>query len=122
MPQTFSIAGPTIQDPTLAFQGDCRQDSFDFRGTSGDNLPIICGENAGQHMYADVGFDGFDSFRIIQSFSGAFNRIWRIKVSQFTCGSIEAPPPGCMNYLTGITGQVRSFNFVRTDGPANVSE
>ena len=118
----FSIAPPATDPITAALPGDlgdCVQDRFEFRGAAGSNPPIICGENAGQHMYLDTGFDSFETIMINAIFSGDFNRRWRIKVNQYTCGSTEGPPPECLNYLTGITGQVRSFNFVRED--TNVS-
>ena len=51
------------------------------------------------------------------SFGGqSFDRRWRIKVLFHECGSPRAGPPGCLQYLSGLTGQIRTFNFVRTDG------
>lgn len=99
----------------LSDLGECIQDRFDFRGLPGTNPPTICGENKGQHMFIDAGFDNFEAIRILATFTDDFDRRYRIKVNQYTCGSLAAPEPGCLNYLTGISGQVRSFNFVRED-------
>ena len=40
-------------------------------------------------------------------------RKWEIKVSQFLCGATYAPQSGsgCLQYYTGLTGQITSFNF-----------
>ena len=34
------------------------------------------------------------------------------KVTQVLCSAINKPPQGCLQYHTGVTGQVRSFNFL----------
>ena len=36
------------------------------------------------------------------------------QVVQIPCGSRSLPPGGCLQHHTGITGQVRSFNFLAT--------
>lgn len=73
-------------------------------------------------MYLDAGFEDFEAQRIKATFSGTFERRWNIKVTQFACGSLSAPPPGCLNYVTGVSGRVRSFNFVVDGGVPSVSK
>ena len=51
----------------------------------------------------------------------AFNRRWRVKVQFHECGQVATPPPDCFQYVTGVSGQIRSFNFVRTDGEVRLS-
>ena len=46
------------------------------------------------------------------SAGSTLTRSWRIKVTQYDCGLNElAGPPGCLQYHTGNTGTVQSFNF-----------
>ena len=36
----------------------------------------------------------------------AYNRKWKIRITQHSCESPEAAPEGCLQYLTGISGRV----------------
>ena len=46
------------------------------------------------------------------SMSGGTARSWNIKVTQYNCGLDEiAGPDGCLQYFTGATGTISSFNF-----------
>lgn len=36
---------------------------------------------------------------------------WNILISQIRCHEVWAPPPGCLQYFTGVTGQISSYNF-----------
>ena len=36
---------------------------------------------------------------------------WNILISQISCRAAWAPPPGCLQYFTGVTGQISSYNF-----------
>ncbi|QQP34788.1 Putative LOC100745028, partial [Caligus rogercresseyi] len=49
--------------------------------------------------------------------STGVTREWSIKVTQYTCGDLDAGPPGCLQYLNSESGDVASFNF-RTDSAA----
>merc|ERR1719189_2562401 len=55
-----------------------------------------------------------DSANIALSFQGtegSQSRKWDVKVSQIPCGSY-APPDGCLQYYTGVSGQIMTFNFL----------
>ena len=39
---------------------------------------------------------------------------WRIRVDQFECDSPVLAPEGCLQYYTGIVGNVSSFNWKTT--------
>ena len=45
-----------------------------------------------------------------------FSTSFYLQVAQILCDSIVKPPIGCMQYHTGLTGQVRSFNFQTSSG------
>ena len=38
-------------------------------------------------------------------------RQWNIKVTQFECGNEMGGPCGCLQYFTGQSGSIASFNF-----------
>ena len=46
--------------------------------------------------------------------SGATNREWDIKVTQYDCAESFGGPDGCLQYFTGTSGRVSSFNFPTT--------
>jgi len=74
--------------------------------------PPICGENAGQHMYLDAAAYSDSSATLALTLSGTTtSRNWKIKVSMIECSSLTKPPTGCLQYFTGSTGSVSSFNY-----------
>ena len=38
-------------------------------------------------------------------------REWRIKITQYACDNPALAPGGCLQYFTGISGNVSSFNW-----------
>lgn len=79
-----------------------------------NSIPVICGINTGYHIYVDVG----DMAENVATLNFAFSnqasqgtRQWDMKVTQIPCGSNAAPPNGCLQYLTGYTGKIKTFNF-----------
>lgn len=92
--------------------GACTTDYF--QGTpakTGQTTPLICGENAGQHLYIDAGAYDTASAMFALTMTGSTARSWKIKVSQIECSSLTKPPEGCMQFHTGSTGTVRSLNY-----------
>jgi len=97
-------AAATVDDSI----GDCTSDSFTAPGA-----PIICGSNAGQHMYLDS--DGATCLTNVFSFDGdSTTRALDIMVTQYDCKGQLGGPPGCLQYFTGTTGTVSSFNYLST--------
>ena len=44
--------------------------------------------------------------------NGGTARSWNIKVTQYNCGQEDiAGPDGCLQYFTGASGTISSFNF-----------
>ncbi|XP_018024185.1 uncharacterized protein LOC108679948, partial [Hyalella azteca] len=100
----FTLAGPDNE-------GVCTQDSFTVTGAS-STIPTICGENSGQHLYLDV-TPGFVNV-LLDVKTSTPNTRWQISVTQIDCtssSSIQAPS-GCLQYYTGSTGTIKSFNYV----------
>merc|ERR1712004_172028 len=112
--ETFTTLGPTESDEATG--GVCI-DMLTITVTSGQSIPVVCGTLTGQHMYLEVGNDASNTARMAMDFTGdSTQRKWEIKVSQFLCGATYAPQSGsgCLQYHTGLTGQITSFNFQNT--------
>ncbi|CAG9863008.1 unnamed protein product [Phyllotreta striolata] len=88
--------------------GICNTDALIVTGGA-STVPILCGENSGQHMYVD--FNGNTNIVISIGTSGASGRSWNIKVTQINCNCPYRAPSGCLQYYNSITGVVRSFNY-----------
>ena len=56
------------------------------------------------------------------TFSGASTtRTWEIKATQIPCGASYGPPDGCLQYHTGLTGRITTFNFLETTTPQHLA-
>jgi len=115
--ETFNIAAPVVISDTVTqgliggALGDCSIDTFSVTGSQYSS-PQICGINTGQHIFADVTSECVKpAFRF-----GVSNtqREYRIKITQYLCGDEMGGPIGCLQYFTGVTGRVASFNFPLT--------
>merc|ERR1712020_356488 len=84
-------------------------------------LPVVCGQNDGQHMYVEVGPADASTATLAFVFMNAAaaggammmnpNRNFEIRVTQLECNSPVRPPPGCLQYPLGMTGMFQTFNF-----------
>lgn len=88
-------------------------DIFDRRQGNGFFTPVLCGKNEGYHMYLSAGGPTDNlPVTITHVFTGTDQkRLFRYKISQIPCGTPTTPSQGCLQYYTGITGQIESFNF-----------
>jgi len=112
----FSIVGPTTALPandgaaaessgTGRSLGHCNTDTFSVA-----NSPIICGENAGQHMIVDT--DGTTCVTALFSYGlDSVARAYTIHVIQYGETNEMGGPAGCLQFFTGLTGTVRTFNY-----------
>ncbi|XP_018019031.1 uncharacterized protein LOC108675521 [Hyalella azteca] len=97
----FSIGQPNAE-------GVCVTDFLQVTGGA-TNIPLICGENAGQHLYLDVSPDfGSITINVDTSTVGAK---WNISVTQISCNSPYRAPSGCLQYFTSTFGTIKSFNY-----------
>ena len=121
--------------PTM---GDCNGDQFIVRAN--EPLPVLCGNNSGQHIYVDVRgrsetnlnlltmpifpkpvgvHNETNSERTIIEWLHEIDpdRGWKILVTQIPCDCADSSlpdtlaPSGCLQYHSGITGDISSFNF-----------
>ena len=87
-----------------------------FQTNTGFGVPTICGQNAGHHIYVDMGAESGDSVKLAFMFEGQSSlRSWEIKASQIPCASPAAPPQGCLQWYNGLKGELTTFNFAATD-------
>lgn len=112
----FTIAAPDAATSV----GQCTTDYFQgtnaktgTNSASGKTTPKICGVNTGSHMYIDAGTQTSEEASLTADLTGTTtNRSWKIKVTQILCSATNKPSTGCLQYHTGTTGQVRSYNFL----------
>merc|ERR1712072_169268 len=120
---TFAIAGPSTLTLTTAIatvnhasdKGSCVTDTFTVSSSAGA-IPVICGANAGQHMFVDSDGDACNTASF--TFGGtSVTRQYDIKVLQFDCRNEMGGPAGCLQYFSNDIGTFSSFNFVTPTTP-----
>jgi len=113
---TGTITAVGTGSPTVAIAGGaghCIKDGFSITAPSYQSSPIICGTNTGAHMVLDSDGVSCQTVNIYTDTSTA-SRSWDIYITQHLHGSqteSAAGPPGCLQYFTGKTGVLQSFNF-----------
>jgi len=115
----FNIAGPVLGtvvaaagDPattTGGAIGTCNRDTFSVSSPGNLATPIICGLNTGQHLFVDAVTAGNTATFTFNT--DVVARSYDIRVIQFECGDTQGGPSDCLQYFTGPTGTVASFNF-----------
>ncbi|KAI9558871.1 hypothetical protein GHT06_015660 [Daphnia sinensis] len=105
---TFSIAQPNAETV-------CDVDNFRVIGAT-NKVPIICGENHGQHMYLMLPRSSTTVELQINLGSSTTHPVWRIKISMFPCDSEFLAPEGCLQYFTSPSGIITTFNWKDTSG------
>ncbi|XP_063852275.1 uncharacterized protein LOC135095399 [Scylla paramamosain] len=105
----FELSGPT--------QGDCTNDTFVVHGANpGCDIPTLCGNNAGQHMYVDVD-NSQGPFKLAVLLSSLHvPRRWKIKVSFIEATNPCKAPARCLQYYKETSGSISSFNYHGTPG------
>ncbi|XP_072389880.1 uncharacterized protein [Diabrotica undecimpunctata] len=89
--------------------GNCATDAFFVTGGAG-LVPIICGDNTGQHIYVD--FNGNNSIVLtVTTAASNVGRTWNFLVTQIACGCPTRAPSGCLQFFNTTTGTVNSFNY-----------
>jgi len=79
-------------------------------GANGLNPPNLCGTLDGEHIYVATGKQN-TAATITVTKVGVTNSHWQIRIREIECGSLSSPPnDGCLQYHTGTTGIIKSFN------------
>merc|ERR550532_972213 len=88
----------------------CQDDQFIVSG--GSPIPAICGTNSGAHMYVDMGLATNNPITLtVVTSRNSFSRSFSIKVTQIDCTSLNKAGDGCLQYFTGVSGNVFSYNY-----------
>eukprot|EP00096_Caligus_rogercresseyi_P003219 TRINITY_DN1591_c0_g1_i1.p1 TRINITY_DN1591_c0_g1~~TRINITY_DN1591_c0_g1_i1.p1 ORF type:complete len:354 (-),score=-14.50 TRINITY_DN1591_c0_g1_i1:207-1268(-) len=100
------------QAPTTT--GVCGTENVAVTSTSRSLIPAFCGTLTDQHMYIttpDTGNLGMLTLNF-DTTDTTTRRSWDIKVTQVPCSeTLSLPPDGCLQYFTGVSGTVKSYNF-----------
>ncbi|XP_059084415.1 uncharacterized protein LOC131881546, partial [Tigriopus californicus] len=117
--ESFTILGTgnTLEFVDETNQGGTCLDMFTISTNTGNSFPIICGQNTGQHIYVEMGCLESDTATLNFNFNGATAvRMWEIKATQVKCNTEGQPQNcGCLQYHTGLTGRITTFNFLPTN-------
>ncbi|KAJ9583664.1 hypothetical protein L9F63_021994, partial [Diploptera punctata] len=63
-------------------------------------------------MYIDAGVGNTNPVTLNFVTSGpSFPRNWKVKICQIPCNTIYRAEEGCLQYFTGVSGQIKSFNY-----------
>jgi len=103
-----------FEQPTSS-TGKCDGDTVAIAQASG--TITLCGVLTGQHVYLEnSGTANMANSLTITISSNTFSRTWRILVTILEVGdsSIEGKPSGCLQWFTGETGRITSFNHVNS--------
>jgi len=101
-------------DTGIADGGGCTVDKMAVTGSTAGFVPEICGINHGQHIYVPMGEVGSTTSATVEfttTGSSSTSRTWDILVSQIPCSKTYTPPSGCLQYFTGTSGKIKTFNF-----------
>merc|ERR1712002_1002843 len=101
---SFDIMGPT--------EGDCDEDKMEIIVPGSMQIPTLCGNNDGQHMYIDLSnYDSSsDEMKIVMTLSSeTYTRSWNVNVTYLS--SYETSHPLCLQYFTETSGVISSFNY-----------
>jgi len=90
--------------------GECTTSSFEATGQTSANPPKICGTNTGYHMYVEFGATSTDSITL-QHTLDATQKNWNILARQIACTASWKAPTDCVQYFTGLSGSVNSYNY-----------
>ena len=85
----------------------CQRAQF-MASQDGPAAPTICGTNTGYHMILEAE-DGCNVLTF--TWDSDSTREWNIHISQILCSDPHKPPQGCLQYFTGTTGNIASYNF-----------
>ena len=68
-------------------------------------------------VYVDAGVGQTNPITLTVVTSGtSYARTWKIRISQIPCSSIYRAEEGCLQYYTGVSGQIKSFNYNPVSG------
>jgi hypothetical protein len=109
---TFDVDGPdttaSTQTPYIP-KSQCLLTQFTAESEGSNSPNTICGKNSGYHMYLELGSDGCNTLEF--TWTSTTSKSWKIHTMQIPCDAEWKAPTGCLQYFTGATGTVYSYNY-----------
>lgn len=107
----LKTADPPISGADLV--GLCTSSGDTVIATSPTNAspPTVCGTLTGQHMYLETGNTGSAGDVTLTFGTGTGTRTYKIKVTYIECSNRSKAPEGCVQYFTGTSGTITSYNY-----------
>merc|ERR1711935_672783 len=111
----------TVQLLNPSATGVCGEEEISVRTPArnpgaGFGVENLCGVLTGQHIFVDVApaVGAMAMTLNIDTSNLSGDRMWKILIRQIQCDDVNRPPGGCLQYHTGLSGQLTSFNGART--------
>jgi len=111
----------TVQLLNPSATGVCGEEAISVRTPArnpgaGFGVENLCGVLTGQHIFVDVApaVGAMAMTLNIDTSNLSGDRMWKILIRQIQCDDVNRPPGGCLQYHTGLSGQLTSFNGART--------
>jgi len=108
---TITVGPATAAAGTANSIGQCNVDTFSVTVPGGKTPPVICGTNTGYHMYVHASDQCNELSAVFGSASTATTSAFTIKVTQVLCSSKLKAPQGCLQYFTGESGTITTYNY-----------
>ncbi|RLU15494.1 hypothetical protein DMN91_012488 [Ooceraea biroi] len=90
---------------------------FNIRGPEATNNVCTYDQFIVSGVYVDTGVGQTNPVTLTFVTSGnSFPRSWKVRISQIRCSTIYRAEEGCLQYFTGVSGQIKSFNYDPTTG------
>lgn len=110
---TVMAGPPTTAATTVVGVGLCSTsgDYVTVASPTKNAIPQLCGTLTGQHMYLSTGDTGTAGSIAFTFGTAVASRTYKIKATYYSCGDLNDPGDGCLQYFTGVTGTIQSYNF-----------
>jgi hypothetical protein len=89
-------------------QGVCDTDALTITGGAGP-VPVICGENTGQHVYVDFNGNSTIQINVMTSSTDSIGRNWNFLITQIAC---DCPTRGRTLFPVNITDPCNNRCFL----------
>ncbi|XP_041986179.1 uncharacterized protein LOC121738282 [Aricia agestis] len=90
--------------------GVCSTDSITITGGN-TIVPTLCGDNTGQTLFVDFNGNAAITITVTATLATTFSRRWNLRLIQLGCDCPGIAPNGCLQYYTGTSGTITSFNY-----------
>jgi len=113
----FDIISAQLSAPAAGVCGDTLNVATPARNPGAGFIPgNLCGVLTGQHLIVDTNRAGgaMAATLTVDTDGNAGDRFWKILVRRIECNSDALPPAGCLQYFTGLSGRITSFNGAQT--------